>query len=100
MQAFWSFDFAARALRHRASRVKNEEHQGSPIRVYWTDLAGYDKIIDYTEKPRSDFDAIRKAAPESRAEIKTALNGFLNNCKFENCKPNKGYLTALGLSVK
>jgi aryl-phospho-beta-D-glucosidase BglC (GH1 family) len=62
--------------------------------------AGYDKIIDYTEKPRADFEAIRKAAPENRAEIITALNGFLNNCKFENCKPNKGYLTALGLSIK
>jgi endoglucanase len=61
--------------------------------------AGFDKIIDYTEAPRADFAAIRKAAPADREEIKQALYGFLNNCKFENCKPNKGYIEALGLKV-
>ncbi len=61
--------------------------------------AGYDKIIDYTEMPRADFAAIRKAAPADREEIKKALYGFLNNCKFENCRPNKGYIEALGLKV-
>ena len=61
--------------------------------------AGYDKIIEYTEKPRTDFEAIRKAAPSDRELIKTALYGFLDNCKFENCRPNKGYVEALGLKV-
>lgn len=61
--------------------------------------AGYDKIIEYTEKPRADFEAIRKAAPLNREQIKTALYGFLDNCKFENCRPNKGYIEALGLKV-
>jgi endoglucanase len=60
---------------------------------------GFDKIIDYTEAPRADFAAIRKAAPADREQIKQALYGFLNNCKFENCKPNKGYIEALGLKV-
>lgn len=58
---------------------------------------GYDKLISYTEQPRSDFAAIRKAAPADRALIKKALYGFLNNCKFENCHPNKGYMEALSL---
>jgi endoglucanase len=60
---------------------------------------GYDKIIDYTEQPRADFAAIRKAAPADREQIKRALYAFLNNCKFENCKPNKGYIEALGFKV-
>ncbi|MCO5949780.1 glycoside hydrolase family 5 protein [Mucilaginibacter flavidus] len=61
--------------------------------------AGYDKVIDYTEKNRSTFEDIRKAAPENREELVKALYGFLNNCKFENCKPNKGYMEALGFKV-
>jgi len=62
--------------------------------------AGFEKIIDYTELPRADFAAIRKAAPADREEIKKALDGFLNNCRFENCKVNNGYVTALGFAVK
>lgn len=61
--------------------------------------AGYEKIIEYTEKPRGDFAAIRKAAPQDREEIKKALYGFINNSKFENCRPNKGYIEALGFRV-
>ena len=61
--------------------------------------AGYDKVIEYTEKNRTTFEDIRKAAPENREELVKALYGFLNNCKFENCKPNKGYMEALGFKV-
>ncbi|MGZ3820363.1 MAG: glycoside hydrolase family 5 protein, partial [Mucilaginibacter sp.] len=35
--------------------------------------AGYDKIIEYTEKPRGNFEEIRKAAPLDRDQIKKAL---------------------------
>jgi endoglucanase len=59
----------------------------------------YDKLIDYTEQPRSDFAAIRKAAPQDREMLIKALYQYLNNSKFENCKPNKGYIEALGLKV-
>lgn len=61
--------------------------------------AGYDKIIEYTEKPRSSFEEIRKAAPLDREQIKKALYDFINNSRFENCRPNKGYIEALGLKV-
>ncbi|MDP9048937.1 MAG: glycoside hydrolase family 5 protein, partial [Bacteroidota bacterium] len=61
--------------------------------------AGYDKVIEYTEKPRADFAAIRKAAPEDREKIKQALYDFLKNSSFENCKPNKGYMEALGFKA-
>jgi endoglucanase len=60
---------------------------------------GYDKIIEYTEKNRTTFEDIRKAAPEDREQLIKALYAFLNNSKFENCKPNKGYIEALGFKV-
>ncbi len=61
--------------------------------------AGYDKLIDYTEKARGNFADIRKAAPEDRAEMKRLLYAFLTNSEFKNCKPNKGYIESLGLKV-
>ncbi|MFA6083721.1 glycoside hydrolase family 5 protein [Mucilaginibacter sp.] len=61
--------------------------------------ANYDKIIEYTEKPRASFEEIRKAAPADREQIKQALYGFLENSKFVNCTPNKGYMEALSLKV-
>jgi hypothetical protein len=61
--------------------------------------ANYDKIIEYAEKPRSSFDEIRKAAPADREQMKQALYGFLENSKFVNCIPNKGYMEALSLKV-
>ncbi|ASU32217.1 glycoside hydrolase family 5 protein [Mucilaginibacter xinganensis] len=62
--------------------------------------AGYDKVIEYTEKPRSTFEEIRKAAPEEREQLVKALYAFINNSRFENCHPNKGYVEALGFKVK
>jgi aryl-phospho-beta-D-glucosidase BglC (GH1 family) len=60
---------------------------------------GYDELIAYTEQPRADFAAIRKAAPQNRETIKKALYAFINNSRFENCRPNKGYIEALGLKT-
>jgi endoglucanase len=62
--------------------------------------ADYSKVIDYADKQRVTFEDIRNATPADRQQIKEALYQVLNNCKFENCIPNKGYITALGLSVK
>jgi endoglucanase len=63
--------------------------------------AGYAQIIEYTEKPRASFEEIRKATPAAdREQIKKALYDFINNSRFENCRPNKGYITALGLGAK
>jgi len=62
--------------------------------------AGYDKIIEYTEKSRANFEEIRKATPADRELIKKALYDFINNSRFENCRPNKGYIGALGLGKK
>ena len=59
--------------------------------------ANYDKVVAYAESPRVSFEDIRKAAPANREELKKALFDMLDNCKFENCTPNKGYIEALGL---
>ena len=61
---------------------------------------GYDKIIEYTVQPRLSFEEIRKATPADRELIKKALYDFINNSRFENCRPNKGYIEALGLGKK
>jgi endoglucanase len=61
--------------------------------------ANYSQVIEYAEKPRSDFAEIRKAAPADRAQIKKALYDFINNSKFENCRVNKGYVGALGFKT-
>ncbi|HEK21822.1 MULTISPECIES: glycoside hydrolase family 5 protein [unclassified Mucilaginibacter] len=60
---------------------------------------GYDEIIEYTEKPRGSFEEVRKAAPADREQIKKILWTFLENAKFENCTPQKGYIEALGLKA-
>jgi endoglucanase len=61
--------------------------------------ANYNQVIEYAEKPRADFGAIRKAAPANRGQIKKALYDFINNSKFENCRVNKGYVGALGFKT-
>jgi aryl-phospho-beta-D-glucosidase BglC (GH1 family) len=55
----------------------------------------YDEVIAYAAANRTSFEDMRKAKPANIDEIKQALNGFLENCKFENCTPNKGYVDAL-----
>lgn len=58
--------------------------------------AYYDEIIQYTNKPRTDFDELRKSRPENMDHIRQALKEWLVNCRFENCIPNPGYIHALG----
>ena len=65
--------------------------------VQFKQPAGYDSLIVYTQKPRTTFAEIRKAAPANRALIEQALNDLLKNCLFENCTPNAGYISGLGL---
>ncbi|RFZ82933.1 glycoside hydrolase family 5 protein [Mucilaginibacter terrenus] len=60
---------------------------------------GYQEVIDYTQKPRTTFKNIRDTAPKDREKIRQALYALLENCKFANCKPQKGYIEALGLKV-
>lgn len=56
----------------------------------------YDLIINYANTPRNSYADVRKLRLDTE-KVKKALNQFLENCLFKNCKPNKGYIKALGL---
>lgn len=56
----------------------------------------YKAVIQYADTPRFTFGEIRDAMPANKGEVKLALEAFLNNCKFENCVSNQGYIKALG----
>jgi hypothetical protein len=58
--------------------------------------AEWNQIIEYTKKDRSSFEKIRTAKPSPEV-IAKAMNELLENIKFENCKVNKSYITALGM---
>jgi len=64
----------------------------------------YDNFILYAESDRGSFSKIRKLkdsisgiGPE---DIKEILNQFVQNSKFKNCYPNKGYCEALGFNLE
>ncbi len=55
----------------------------------------FNQVIGFADTARNNFELIRKARPPREAEIDQALKGFLENCLFKNCYPNKGYIRAL-----
>jgi endoglucanase len=59
----------------------------------------YDSIIKYADTLRTTFKNIRDVKPGNIDAVKQALSDFLENCKFKNCTPNKGYITALGFNA-
>lgn len=58
--------------------------------------AYYEQIIQYADTTRANFEDIRKFRPANTTQLKAALEGYLDNCLFTRCKPNPGYLKALG----
>ncbi|HVX48831.1 MAG TPA: cellulase family glycosylhydrolase, partial [Chitinophagaceae bacterium] len=60
----------------------------------------YNEVTDYAEAIRANFGDIRKARPQNMDDVKKALAGFLENCKFKNCVVNKGYVGALGFITR
>jgi endoglucanase len=58
--------------------------------------ADWDAIITFADHPRTTFEEVRKNRPP-KEKIKNALDGYLENIKFKNCKINAGYLKALGV---
>jgi endoglucanase len=60
--------------------------------------ATYDSIIKYAETAKMNFADIRKNRPQNMNGVKEALRGYLEQCLFENCIPNNGYIKALGFS--
>lgn len=56
----------------------------------------WDKIVEFTEAPRTNFDEIRKARPDQEM-VKKAMLQLVENCKFGNCKVNEDYIKAMGM---
>lgn len=64
---------------------------------------GWNLFVEYAESDRTSFGKIRALKdslngidPET---ITAVLNQFVENSKFENCFPNKGYIDALGFDL-
>jgi GNAT superfamily N-acetyltransferase len=58
--------------------------------------ADWDAIVAYADHPRTTFADVRANRPPKEA-VRRALAAYLEGVKFQNCKVNRGYLTALGL---
>ncbi len=58
--------------------------------------AEWDTIVTYAEGPRKTFEDVRKRRPP-KEKVQRALNDYLEQIRFENCRINDGYLKALGL---
>jgi aryl-phospho-beta-D-glucosidase BglC (GH1 family) len=62
--------------------------------------AYYDTLIAYANTSKKNFEEIRKHRPSNSEDIKKALDGFIENCRFKNCIQNTGYIKALGFTPK
>lgn len=60
----------------------------------------YDSLIVYANTPKKNFEEIRKHRPANDEDVKKALAGFIENCRFNNCIQNTGYIKALGFIPK
>jgi len=74
---------------------KKIDATSSPVSI--NKPAEWDTIVAYAEKPRTTFDEIRKSRPD-KERVQRALESYLENIKFKNCRINPGYLKALGLN--
>ena len=60
---------------------------------------GWDAVTAFAEAPRGSYKEIRDARPDQQ-KAREALTGFLENCRFEHCTPQKGYIRSLGLEIE
>lgn len=56
----------------------------------------WEKIVEFTEAPRNNFNEIRAARPDQEL-VKRAMLLLVENCKFSNCIVNEGYVKSMGL---
>jgi len=54
------------------------------------------EIVRFANLPRATFGELRRVRPDI-AHVRTALRGFLDNCRTGQCRVNEGYLRALGM---
>lgn len=54
----------------------------------------WDRVMKFSEAPRSTYKEIRDARPDQDSARRAMLQ-FIENCKFENCVPQDGYIASL-----
>lgn len=59
--------------------------------------AGWQTLVDFTQADRTTYEQLRKSRPDQQV-IKRALDEYLENCRYDNCIKNNGYISALGLN--
>ena len=59
----------------------------------------WDKVVEFSEAPRSTFSEIRAARPDQEIARKAMLD-FIEASRFENCKPQDSYIKSLLLTEK
>jgi hypothetical protein len=57
----------------------------------------WDSIVAFTQHPRLHFGEIRNVRPD-QALVRKALLDLVENCKFQNCTKNEGYIRAIGMT--
>lgn len=59
----------------------------------------WDKVVEFSEAPRSTFSEIRAARPDQEIARKAMLD-FIEASRFENCTPQDSYIKSLLLTEK
>lgn len=57
----------------------------------------WDSIVAFTQHQRLHFGEIRNVRPDQE-RVRKALLDLIENCKFENCTKNEGYIRAMGMT--
>ena len=58
--------------------------------------AGWDKVVEFAEGPRTSYADLRELKTD-RAAARAAMEEFIRNCRFENCTPQKSYIRSISL---
>ena len=53
-------------------------------------------VVKFAEGDRSCYDSLRARRPDA-ALARQALKGYLENCQFKNCTPQRSYIKSMGL---
>lgn len=56
----------------------------------------WEEVVRFAEGPHHTFAEIREAKPD-RAKAQMALDKFIEQCRFENCTPQEGYIASMGM---
>ena len=61
---------------------------------------GWEQVVNFSEAPRTTYKEIRNARPNNQEAMRRLMDQFIENCKYENCLVQKGYIRSLGLKTE